>query len=176
VASFSKDGKPLLSWRVHLLSFLEQDNLYKQFHLDEPWDSEHNKNLLARMPEVYRSFNVKLNQAGKTVFVLPVGPQTASPGGPKTLRITDLTDGTSNTVLVVAADDAHAIPWTRPEDLRFDPEHPNAGLARHPGGYLVGMGDGSVGFLSVTADPKKRLPVFTPSGGEALPAEIFAGE
>ncbi len=48
-------GKPLLSWRVAILPFLEQDALYKQFHLDEPWDSAHNKTLIARMPPVYRS-------------------------------------------------------------------------------------------------------------------------
>src|SRR5207302_1956982 len=48
-----KNGKPLLSWRVAILPFIEQDNLYKQFHLDEPWDSDHNKKLLARMPNVY---------------------------------------------------------------------------------------------------------------------------
>jgi hypothetical protein len=114
--------------------------------------------------------------AWKTVFVLPVGPQTVFPGGTKTSRIADLTDGTSNTVLVVTADDAHAVPWTRREDLRFDREHPSAGLARYPGGYLVGMGDGAVRFLSVTVDPKKLLPEFTPSGGEVVSGEVFAGE
>src|SRR5262249_54155708 len=46
-AIYSKDGKkPLLSWRVAILPFIEQDNLYQQFHLDEPWDSEHNKKLI----------------------------------------------------------------------------------------------------------------------------------
>jgi RNA polymerase sigma factor (sigma-70 family) len=49
-----KDGKPLLSWRVLILPYLEQDNLYQQFHLDEPWDSEHNLKLLRQMPAVYR--------------------------------------------------------------------------------------------------------------------------
>jgi hypothetical protein len=173
-ASFGKDGKPLLSWRVHILPFLGQSDLYKEFHLDEPWDSPHNKKLLARMPEVYRSFNVRLNRDGKTVFVLPVGTQTAFSGGPKGPRYPqDFKDGTSNTVLVVTADDAHAVPWTRPEDLRFDPERPNAGLARYPDGYLVGMADGSVRFLSATVDPKKLLPVFTPGGGEVVPADVF---
>src|SRR5262249_46508298 len=41
-AIYSKNGKPLLSWRVELLPFLDQQELYRQFHLDEPWDSEHN--------------------------------------------------------------------------------------------------------------------------------------
>jgi RNA polymerase sigma factor (sigma-70 family) len=52
-AIYGKNGKPLLSWRVELLPFLEQDNLYKQFHLDEPWDSEHNKKLLDKMPDIF---------------------------------------------------------------------------------------------------------------------------
>ena len=49
-----KDGKPLLSWRVLILPYVEQEDLYKQFHLDEPWDSEHNKKLIEKMPAVYR--------------------------------------------------------------------------------------------------------------------------
>jgi RNA polymerase sigma factor (sigma-70 family) len=53
-AIYGKNGKPLLSWRVALLPFLEQDHLYKQFHLDEPWDSAHNKKLLEKMPDIYR--------------------------------------------------------------------------------------------------------------------------
>ncbi len=54
-AIFSKDGKPLLSWRVALLPYLGHEELYKQFKLDEPWDSEHNKKLLDKMPRVYSS-------------------------------------------------------------------------------------------------------------------------
>jgi hypothetical protein len=42
-ASYSPDGKPLLSWRVHILPYLEEQALYSQFRLDEPWDSEHNQ-------------------------------------------------------------------------------------------------------------------------------------
>ena len=52
-AAISKDGKPLLSWRVALLPFLGEKGLYEQFHLDEPWDSPHNKLLLDQMPNVY---------------------------------------------------------------------------------------------------------------------------
>ena len=50
-----KAGKPLLSWRVAILPFLEgQDGLYNQFRMTESWDSEHNLALLAKMPEVLR--------------------------------------------------------------------------------------------------------------------------
>ena len=49
----SKDGKPLLSWRVAILPYTEQNELYQQFKLDEPWDSEHNKTLIAKMPAYF---------------------------------------------------------------------------------------------------------------------------
>src|SRR5262249_31013910 len=48
--SHDPNGKPLLSWRVHLLPYDEHDNLYRQFKLDEPWDSPNNLALLNRGP------------------------------------------------------------------------------------------------------------------------------
>src|SRR5690606_13567468 len=75
-----KDGKPLLSWRVGLLPFLEEGALYNEFHLDEPWDSDHNKKLIARMPAVYRSPNSKA-PAGKTIY-LGVGGKHGLLGAP----------------------------------------------------------------------------------------------
>jgi hypothetical protein len=48
-----KHGRPLLSWRVLLLPYVEHDDLYQQFKLDEPWDSPHNLRLLERMPPLY---------------------------------------------------------------------------------------------------------------------------
>ncbi len=47
--------KPLLSWRVHLLPYLGEAELYNEFHLDEPWDSPHNKKLIEKMPQVYKN-------------------------------------------------------------------------------------------------------------------------
>ena len=50
----TKDGKPGLSWRV-ILPYIEQDFLYRQFKLDEPWDSPKNLALLNQMPQTYAS-------------------------------------------------------------------------------------------------------------------------
>ena len=72
-ASFDRQGRPLLSWRVHLLPFLGEGKLYKDFHLDEPWDSAHNRKLLTRMPPVYRGPSGKLNREGKTLYLAPAG-------------------------------------------------------------------------------------------------------
>ncbi len=119
-------GKPLLSWRVALLPFLGEDPLYKQFHLDEPWDSAHNKPLINRMPSVYRSLSGPV-AAGKTRYVTLRHKDSAFPGK-EGVRPAEITHGMSNTILAVEADEAHAVTWTKPDDLEFNPEKPGAGL------------------------------------------------
>ena len=52
-ARTDENGQPLLSWRVAILPFIEQQALYEQFHLDEPWDSEHNLKLIDQMPATF---------------------------------------------------------------------------------------------------------------------------
>ncbi len=69
----SKDGKPLLSWRVAILPFIEQQNLYNEFHLDEAWDSPHNKALIARMPKTYLCPTAPVRQEGTTTYKAFVG-------------------------------------------------------------------------------------------------------
>jgi hypothetical protein len=170
VANFDKAGKPLLSWRVHLLPFLDQVKLYKEFHLDEPWDSEHNKKLIEKMPAVYRSSkNKELNQAGKTTYLVPVGEHMIFTGTEKAISIRDVTDGTSNTIILVDGDDDHAVVWTKPDDLKIDQQKPEAGLRKHPsGGYLTGFADGSVHFLAAKIDAKTLYALFTRDGGEVV--------
>ncbi|MGH7201232.1 MAG: DUF1559 domain-containing protein, partial [Planctomycetaceae bacterium] len=49
------DGKTPHSWRVEILPFLDAVRLYEQYRMDEPWDGEHNKQLIEKMPAVFRS-------------------------------------------------------------------------------------------------------------------------
>jgi hypothetical protein len=166
---------PLLSWRVHLLPFLEQDNLYRQFKLDEPWDSEHNKQLIARMPKVYQSSNnPQLIAAGKTTYLAPVG-QTKNgiglmfvPGRPDGVRIVEVNDGTSNTIFLVDAEDDKAVVWTKPDDLEVTEDNPAKGLAVRNSGYLTLFVDGSVRVLSKDIDRKTLWALFTRNGGEVI--------
>jgi hypothetical protein len=173
VANFDKAGKPLLSWRVHLLPFLGQADLYRQFHLDEPWDGPHNRELIARMPAVYQGLNPALNREGKTYYLAPVGPDLAFSGGPEGLRMpADFPDGTSNTILFVEADDAHAVPWTKPEDLKADLARPQEGLGGHfEGGFLVALADGTVRFVARAISKETLRAAFTRNGGEVLGAD-----
>ncbi len=69
-----KAGKPLLSWRVAILPYIDQDALYKQFKLDEPWDSVHNKKLLAKMPRIFAPIGVKPKESNSTFYQVFVGP------------------------------------------------------------------------------------------------------
>jgi hypothetical protein len=167
-ASYDKQDRPLLSWRVHILPFIEQQDLYRQFHLDEPWDSEHNKKLIARMPQTYRSPSSKAGP-GKTVYLVPVGKDTIFPPGPKGLKISDIPDGTSNTLLIVEADDKHAVIWTRPDDLVVDPKQPLRGLGgKAAGRFLAAFADGSVRAIARTIDLDTLRALFTRNGGEAV--------
>jgi prepilin-type processing-associated H-X9-DG protein len=169
MANFDKEGKPLLSWRVHILPFLDAGELYKEFHLDESWDSPHNKTLIARMPAVYRCPSMKRILVSKTTYVAPVGEHMMFTGTADGVPIKDVTDGLSNTILVVDANDDRAVIWTKPEDLKIDPNDPLAGLVgHHPGGFNIAFADGSVHFLPQTIDKKNLYALFTRNGAEVV--------
>ena len=173
----SKDGKVLLSWRVLLLPYLEQDALYKQFKLDEAWDSERNKPLLAKMPAIFRSPKQAKTLADKTTYLAPIGQGLAWDIVPKDrkegLRFQDIADGTSNTIVLVEADDDVAVEWTRPADLSIDRKQPEQHLKGHYRTVmLVGILDGSVKTISVADWKGEELWWwFTRAGGEVIPID-----
>jgi prepilin-type processing-associated H-X9-DG protein len=164
------DGKPLLSWRVHILPFLEQRSLYDEFHKDEPWDSEHNRTLISRMPAVYHcpSGSSTTAKEGKTSYLAPRGPATMFPGA-EAVKIQDVKDGTSNTILVVDASDAAAVTWTKPDDWDISVELKAQSLfGHHPKGTNVGFADGNVRFVKETITPKVLHNLTTRNGEEII--------
>jgi prepilin-type processing-associated H-X9-DG protein len=164
----SKDGKPLLSWRVAILPYIEQQDLYEEFHLDEPWDSAHNKTLIERMPEVFGDPNQNV-PAGKTVY-LGVGGKTCIFDGSKDgIPFGQMTDGMSNTIALVEANADQAVEWTKPADWEFDAKQPMEGLGTaHPTGFNAAFADGSVQFISDSIDLDVLKAMFTRNGGEAI--------
>src|SRR5262249_44520591 len=70
-----KSGKALLSWRVAILPYIEEDKLFKEFKRDEPWDSENNKKLIAKMPKVYAPVRVKAKE-GEAFYQVVSGEET----------------------------------------------------------------------------------------------------
>ncbi len=165
-ANYDDSGKPLLSWRVHLLPFLEENDLYEQFKLDEPWDSPHNIKLLDQMPAIYKSPNFADDR--RTIFLAVSGPGTVFPGNQK-VGFGNITDGTSNTALFVEADPDSAVEWTKPTDWEMDPADPLRGLGNlRPGGFNVAFCDGSCHFISNTMDPENWRNIVTIADGNVV--------
>jgi hypothetical protein len=160
------DGKTPHSWRVEILPYIEQIELYKAYKMDEPWDSPNNKKVLAKMPRV---FSATPNQPStvSSYYVLS-GKETAFPGE-QAIRIADITDGTSNTILAVES--KRDIPWTKPEDLEYDPKKPLPKFGGfYPEGFNAALCDGSVRFLSNAIAEQVMRALITRSGGEVIPA------
>jgi len=176
--SVDKEGKPLLSWRVHILPYVEEDALYEEFRLDEPWNSEHNRKLIARMPTFFRSPTSQAAE-GKTVYLGVRGENSILSGakrGDELEKVTmdDVRDGLPNTIMTLEVSDEKAVEWSRPEDFAYDPEDPQAGLVgQHKAGFLAAFGDGSVQFLSRHIDGATLLNVFNRRDANVTRIERF---
>lgn len=187
------------SWRVELLPYLEQDSLYRQYRKDQPWDSPDNKRILEQMPLIYQDQGNPSGPTSTSYFLL-TGPApipasaanetvtglTAEQGAKSTMfsdkpvpdgkgpGLMSVIDGTSNTILAVEA--KRDVPWTKPEDIAFDPA--KAGevlreLGGERGGFNAAFADGSVRFLSGMMDLNAFKTFVTPAGGEVIAPEAF---
>jgi RNA polymerase sigma factor (sigma-70 family) len=161
-----KDGRPLLSWRVALLPHLGEMDLYKQFKLDEPWDSAHNKKLIAKMPKVYAPVRVKAKE-GETFCQRFVGKGALFNENGSSYTIPQIPDGTSATGLVVEAGDP--VIWSKPADLPFNTKGPLPKLGGlFDGDFHILFCDGSVHRFKKDYDVDEMKNVIMPDDGNVI--------
>jgi hypothetical protein len=168
-----RQGKPLLSWRVRLLPHLDGSGRYKQFRLDEPWDSPHNRQLIEEVPRCYSSWYHHLRR--ETCYLRPRGEGTAFPLKPSAQA--QAAPIPSRQIWLVEANRDRAVIWTRPGDLDYDPEDPRAGLGQQDRvgffrsrGGLVSLADERTLFVSETTDPDLLRSLFAPA--DAAPTAL----
>jgi hypothetical protein len=120
------------------------------------------------MPAIYQSPLSKNKEPGRTNYLLPVGNGAGfSADQPTSMR--DISDGTSNTIMIVEADDDRAVIWTKPDDWQFDPNKPAQGLGHLSNGeFLAAFFDDHGQAISVSIDPKTLKALFTRAGGEPI--------
>ncbi len=179
--SVDPQGKPLLSWRVHILPFLGHTHLYDQFHLDEPWDSPHNKDLIAQMPLEFKHPQLQLPE-GTTVYQAVTGDrgmlQPQKKGDrrivSRTLESVSNLDGVSNTVLLVETPAEAAVVWTQPSDFEVEKE----GLVERlrgvwKGRIVLGIGDGAIRIVSSEIGEEQMRSLLTVDDGAAVDWEAL---
>ncbi|MEE2640455.1 MAG: DUF1559 domain-containing protein [Planctomycetota bacterium] len=154
------------SWRIAVLPYLGEMELYEQYRLDEPWDSPNNQKVMNRMPEVFRH-PTEPDGSVNTRYLAFVGPKSPF-SAPDGFRFSDLTDGSSNTIMFFSG--ATQVPWTKPEDIEYDPEQ-EIPLKDGPfeKGFNAVFFDGSVQFIpSETGWEKLHLLI---QGNDGQPVE-----
>jgi prepilin-type processing-associated H-X9-DG protein len=168
-----KDGKPMHSWRVLILPFMEELALYERYNFDEPWDSPGNLAITNTVISAYTCPSSGDQTSTETNYMVITGPGTVFDGA-KAASIRDITDGTSNTILVVEVAGT-GVNWAEPIDLdagslQFPSVSPGATgpHSHHSGGFNAALCDGSVRFLSDTIDPQTFDALITKAGAEQV--------
>jgi prepilin-type processing-associated H-X9-DG protein len=191
-----EERRPMHSWRVLILPYIDQAALYNRYNFGEPWDGPNNIKLLSEIPPVYKCPSHVPRGAAFAALPACIGPFACSTGatvssagrrrctnyaavlgrdcafrGAEPVSIDDITDGTSNTLLIGEVTDADIL-WTKPEDIDVS-KHAKIGdrmgfSSDHAGGAHFLMGDGSVRFVAETVPQVTIDALYTRDGKEKI--------
>ena len=180
LAIVDADGRPLLSWRVAVLPHIGEESLYREFQLDEPWDSPHNIALLPRMPEIYVCPSSPVPPSeGITSYVAAAGPgmffDAPEPilGTPMIgVPLSAIHDGTSNTILVLELGRNNGVPWTSPQEVTVDIDEAidvlREAQTNHTSSRMTLFGDGSVRMVPQQIDRQTLRALLSRDGRDAV--------
>jgi hypothetical protein len=161
------DPSKRLSWRYSMLPYIEQAALYSAIKPDQAWDSPANRpRTQTVIPTYFDPSDPPSDQTRYRVFVGNGALFDLDPEKP--LRMSDIKDGTANTIFAVQA--GQTVPWAQYNELPFDPTGPLPPLGQ-PGarGFNAAMADGSVRYINANVNPQLLKAAITRAGGEALP-------
>jgi prepilin-type processing-associated H-X9-DG protein len=174
-----KHGKPMHSWRVLLLPYLDEQDLADRYNFNEPWNSANNRAVTDVTLGLFQCPSQPGVVGPVTNYMMVVGSHTIS-NGREPRRIAQITDGLGNTIMLVEVADS-TTPWAEPEDLHFDKLHFTINgrtrrelpeiSSHHPHGANVAFCDGSVRLLKDSTSPHLVKALLTVDGGEAVPEE-----
>ena len=143
-----------LSWRVHVLPFIEEAQLAEKFDMDQKWSGATNSKLVGSLPDVF-----KLSNGAIVSFIKPKEL-------PKSFR--DIRDGTSNTIVFVENRKAKMTPWTKPEGVTPEEFAKMVADLEDGDSLIVAFYDGSVRTISNKISKENLLRLCNPSDGEIV--------
>lgn len=162
------DGKPLHSWRTLILPWIEEVNLYNMIDLSRPWDDPANSEAFKAVPSVFRcpsamfpaSFTSYLGVVGTNACFHPTAPRAFS----------EMTDGTTATLMVIEVAPEHAVHWMAPQDASEEMvlDFGNDAKLTHTGGTQAAFADGHVRFLSVNLEKETRRALISIAGNDRV--------
>jgi hypothetical protein len=168
---YDKDSGQPRSWRVELLPYLGEKALFAQYRRDEAWDSPHNRELIARIPDVYRSSFDAADPPGLAIAALVHPEGVFSPEG--AVRGADIVDGGSRTMALATV--RLPIPWTRPQDIDAVGTEALSDLAWTDAGVLAGFADGRVHLLHELSPERLRQLIVRNDGQPTEALEDLPG-
>jgi prepilin-type processing-associated H-X9-DG protein len=161
-------GKRLHSWRTLILPYLDQGELFKKIDLAKAWDDPANAEAAKTPLYMYHCPSVP-GPNNHTSYVVVVGADTCFPGA-VSKSIPEITDGTSNSVMVVEVEAEKSVPWMSPVDVdeQFLLSLGPKSKVSHTGGLNTLLADGSVRFVSFNLDQKVRRALMTIDAGDIV--------
>lgn len=117
-----KDGKPMHSWRVLILPFIEQQALYQRYNFNEPWDSPGNLAITNVAIPAYCCPSCPQSAATpgatETNYMVITGPGTVFDGA-KGAKLRDIVDG--SLIWTLAICNSRPPPQGRPDRIAITP-------------------------------------------------------